>query len=261
MLDVQGLLVDIDGVLVISWREIPGAAEALARCRAAGLALRFLTNTTSVSRAEIAARLTAGGIAVDRDEIVSAPAATAQWLRTSRPDARCYLINSGDLGDDLAGVHLVGPDEPADLVVLGGAGPEFSYTQMNHALALLLSGAGLVGMHRNLYWRTAEGFSLDTGAYLVALERAANLDATVLGKPSADFFRVALTELGLQPDDAAMIGDDIENDVLGAQAAGVHGVLVRTGKYRPEALSQQHEPPDFMLDSVADLPELLGLDS
>lgn len=259
MLDVQGLLVDIDGVLVVSWHEIPGAVEALSRCRAAGLALRFLTNTTSVSRAEIAARLTAVAMPVEDHEIVSAPAATAAWLRTSHPGARCYLINSGDLGDDFLGVDLVGHDESADFVVLGGAGPEFSYTQMNHALALLMSGARLVGMHRNLYWRTAEGFALDTGAYLLALEQAANVEATVLGKPSADFFRTALTELGLRCDDVAMIGDDIENDVLGAQAVGAHGVLVRTGKYRPEVLSAVQGTAEFVVDSIADLPELLGL--
>lgn len=259
MLEVHGLLVDIDGVLVVSWREIAGAADAIARCRHAGMPLRFLTNTTSISRVEIADRLIGVGIAAEPPEILTAPAATAAWIRTSRAGARCYVINSGDLGDDLAGVDLVGPDEPADLVVLGGAGPEFSYTQMNHALGLLLSGADLVGMHRNLYWRTADGFSLDTGAYLVALERAAGTAATVLGKPSADFFLTALGELGLEADEVAMIGDDIDNDILGAQAVGIHGILVRTGKYRAEAVTAAPGSPDHAVDSIADVPALLGL--
>ena len=255
---IRGLLIDIDGVLVVSWRQIDGAAAALRRCRASGRPIRLLTNTTSASRAEIARRLNDAGIAVDRDEILSAPAATAAWIRQHRPDARCYLINSGDLGDELADVHLVSDTEEADLVVLGGAGPEFSYTQMNHALGLLLDGAELIGMHRNLYWRTTDGFSLDTGAYLAALELAAGATATVLGKPSADFFRTGLDELGLQPSEVAMVGDDIENDVLGGQAAGLHGVLVRTGKYRPDAVAAAGGEPDAVIDSFADLPELLG---
>jgi HAD superfamily hydrolase (TIGR01458 family) len=259
VVEVQGLLIDIDGVLVVSWREIAGAADAIARCRNAGLPLRFLTNTTSISRVEIADRLAGVGIAAEPVDVLSAPAATAAWLRTSHPGARCYLINSGDLGDDLAGVHLMGPDEPADLVVLGGAGPEFSYTQMNHALGLLLGGAGLVGMHRNLYWRTEEGFSLDTGAYLEALEGAAGIEATVLGKPSPDFFRTALGELGLEAGDVAMIGDDVDNDILGAQAVGINGVLVRTGKYRPEAVIVAPGSPDHTVDSIADVPGLLGV--
>ena len=107
---------------------------------------------------------------------------------------------------------------------------------MNHALGLLLDGADLVGMHRNRYWRTAEGFSLDTGAYLAALEGAAEVTATVLGKPSPDFFATAVAELGVEREHVAMVGDDVQNDVLAAQAVGLHGVLVRTGKFRPETL-------------------------
>ncbi len=254
----KGLLIDIDGVLVVSWRPIAGAADALSACRAAGMRLRLLTNTTSASRAEIADRLDAAGIEVAVEEIMSAPAATAAWLNSEHPGARCYLINSGDLGDDLAGIHLVGPDQPAEVVVLGGAGDEFSYTQMNHALGLLLDGASLVGMHRNLYWRTAAGFQLDTGAYLVALEHASGVHATVLGKPAARFFESARQALDLEVDQIVMIGDDIDNDVLAAQAIGLTGILVKTGKYRPEAQTRAGTP-DVVIDSIADLPAVLGL--
>ncbi len=259
MAGVRSLLIDIDGVLVVSWRAIPGAAAALTRCRAAGLDLRFLTNTTSISRAGIAERLNGAGMSVQEDEIFSAPAATASWLRTNRAEARCYLINSGDLGHDLDGVDFVGSDEVADIIVLGGAGPEFSYEQMNHALSSLLSGAELVGMHRNLYWRTADGFSLDTGAYLAALEQSAQVKATVLGKPSPDFFATAIRDMDRSANEVAMVGDDIENDVLAAQAIGCSGVLVQTGKYRPEAVRKASGKPDSKIESFASLPNLLGL--
>ena len=255
----RGLLVDIDGVLVVSWRALPGAARAIEACREADLPLRLLTNTTSASRATIAARLQQAGIEVDVEEITTAPAATASWLTASHPSARCYLINSGNLGEDFAGVHVVGPDEEADVVVLGGAGEEFSYTQMNHALGLLLDGAALVGMHRNLYWRTAEGFNLDTGAYLTALEHASGATATVLGKPSPDFFEAALDALGVGPEEAAMVGDDVDNDVLAAQAVGLRGILVRTGKYRADAVAAASGTPDLVIDSIAELPTALGI--
>ena len=256
---VRGALLDIDGVVVVSWHALPGAPEAVEQLRAAGLALRFLTNTTSASRSEIARRLRAAGFGVGAAEILTAPAATAAWLRTEHPEARCFVINSGDLGEDLAGVDVVGIDDPADLVVLGGAGEEFSYTQMNRALGLLLDGAGLVGMHRNLSWRTADGFNLDTGAYLAALEQAAGVTATVLGKPSGDFFATALAELGLAPGRVAMVGDDIDNDVLAAQAVGIRGVLVRTGKFRAEALDAAAAAPAAVVDSFAGVPALLGV--
>jgi HAD superfamily hydrolase (TIGR01458 family) len=144
-------------------------------------------------------------------------------------------------------------------VVIGGAGPEFSYEALNRALGLLLDGAELVAMHRNRYWRTDEGFSLDAGAFVAALEVAAGTTATVLGKPSPTFFSTAVEDLGIEPGRLAMIGDDIENDVLAAQAVGLTGVLVQTGKYRPSAVEAAPGRADRTVASMAAVPALLGL--
>jgi ribonucleotide monophosphatase NagD (HAD superfamily) len=114
-------------------------------------------------------------------------------------------------------------------------------------------------MHRNLYWRTDEGLQLDSGAFLVGLERAARKEAEITGKPSAAFFEAALAHLGVAAGDALMVGDDIESDVLAAQRAGIGGVLVRTGKYLPETHRAASGSPDHVVDSFADLPALLGL--
>jgi ribonucleotide monophosphatase NagD (HAD superfamily) len=111
-------------------------------------------------------------------------------------------------------------------------------------------------MHRNLSWRTAEGLVLDSGAFTLGLERAAGVEATVVGKPSAQFFASVLGLLGVSAEEAVMVGDDIEADVLGAQAAGIRGVLVRTGKFRPQDLDRGD--PVHVIDSVADLPALLA---
>jgi HAD superfamily hydrolase (TIGR01458 family) len=131
-----------------------------------------------------------------------------------------------------------------------------SYGNLNHAFRLVMDGAALVGMHRNLYWRTADGLALDGGAYLAALEEATGTAATICGKPSARFFAAALDALGVAADRAIMVGDDIVNDVVGAQRAGVPGVLVRTGKFLPGDLDKGR--PDRTIDSIADLPRLLG---
>ncbi|MFV0260642.1 MAG: TIGR01458 family HAD-type hydrolase [Acidimicrobiales bacterium] len=257
MSELDGLLLDIDGVLVVSWEPIEGAAGTLAELRRRDVPIRFVTNTTSASRREVAARLDRVGMPVASEEILSAPSATAAWIKRERPGASCYLINSGDLGDDLADLDLAPVGGAADLVVLGGAGPEFSYEQMNHALGLLLDGAELVGMHRNRYWKTRDGYSLDTGAYLTALEQASGVSALVMGKPSPDFFLTGLAELGLPARRVAMVGDDIENDVLAAQDVGVTGILVRTGKYRPSEVNAQPGDPDHVIESFTDLAALL----
>lgn len=256
--EVSGLLIDIDGVLTLSWSPIGGAAEALAALRRSGLPLRFATNTTTRTRAEVARRLTELDMSAEPDEILTAPTVTAAYLRSNHPGARCYLLNEGDITADLSGVDLV-DHAPADVVVIGGAGPVFTYERLNAAFRLLLDGADFVAMHRNLLWRTIEGFELDSGAYVEALQAASGIEPVVLGKPAAGFFHSAVADLGVDADRVAMVGDDIDSDVLAAQALGLHGILVRTGKFRQETLDNAGEPPDAVIDSFADLPALLGL--
>jgi ribonucleotide monophosphatase NagD (HAD superfamily) len=111
-------------------------------------------------------------------------------------------------------------------------------------------------MHRNLYWRTDQGLRLDTGAFLLGLEQAARTEAEITGKPAPAFFETALARLGVDPDQALMVGDDIESDVLAAQRTGVTGILVKTGKYLPETHHAATGRPDHVLDSI-DLPALL----
>jgi HAD superfamily hydrolase (TIGR01458 family) len=255
-LDIDGLLIDIDGVLTVSWAPIDGAAEALSAVRASGRPLRFATNTTTRTRAEVAELLGRAGMPADVAEILTAPAATAAHLRREHPGARVFLLNTGDLSADLDGIDIV-DDAPADVVVIGGAGVEFTHQQLNEAFRLILDGAAFVAMHRNMYWRTADGLELDTGAYVRALEEATGVAPVVLGKPSPDFFASAVAELDLAPERVAMIGDDLHNDVLGAQHAGLRGVLVRTGKFRRDVLAASDEQPDVVADSFADVPSLL----
>lgn len=255
---VAGLLIDIDGVLTLSWSAIEGAADTLAMLRRSGLPMRLATNTTSRTRADVARRLIEAGMPVSTDEILTAPAATAAHLRRHHPRARCYLLNEGDLSDDLDGIDVV-YEPPADVVVIGGAGPSFTHHRLTTAFRLLLDGAEFVAMHRNMHWRTVDGFELDAGAYVEALRVATGTEPTVVGKPSASFFAAGVAALGVDVDRVVMVGDDIDNDVLAAQRAGLRGVLVRTGKFRPESLARSAGRPDAVIESIADLPRLIGL--
>lgn len=252
---MDAVLLDIDGVLTVSWRPLPGAVAAVTALRNAGLKVALLTNTTSRTRAQIAATLAAAGFPVGADDVLTAPALAAGYLADRYPGARCLLLNSGDISADLAGVSLV--DDHPDIVLIGGAGPEFGYQALNEAFGYLQQGARLLALHRNLYWRTDAGLQLDTGAFLAGLERAAGMTAEVIGKPAAAFFEAALASLGADSSAASMIGDDIEADVLAAQRVGITGVLVRTGKYLPRTLDSASGTPDHVIDSIADVPALL----
>lgn len=253
MVAPQGLLLDVDGVIVEGWTALPGAVEAVEDLRSRGVPFRFLTNTTAKTRRELAETLGSAGFDIRSEEILTAPSATATYLRASHPGQSCFLIAKGDVAEDLRGIEWV--EAGADVVVIGGAEENFTYENLNRAFRMLMEGAALVTMHRNMYWKTDEGLTLDAGAFVTGLEAASGIEAVVVGKPSPEFFRAGLSEIGMEPHDVAMVGDDVHNDVLAAQEIGIHGVLVRTGKFRPDDLEVGAEP-DRVIDSIASIGEL-----
>lgn len=262
MSSVGGVLFDIDGVLVTSWQPIPGAAETVQSLRDRDIACAFLTNTTSKTREQIADALTEAKIEVHADEIVTAATLTADHLRTTHPGARCVLLNSGVIADDLPGIEVV-EDDP-EVVVLGGAGPEFTHDAMSRVFDWMTRGIPVVAMHRSLMWSTERGVRIDTGMYLTGMESASGRRATAVGKPAPLGFQASADRMGVDPEQVVMVGDDLDNDVLAAQVVGMRGVLVRTGKFRQDRLDrhgrdQYAMQPTHVVDSVADLPSVLGL--
>jgi HAD superfamily hydrolase (TIGR01450 family) len=269
---IGGVLFDIDGVLVTSWQPIAGAAEALQVLGDHQIARSYLTNTTTRTRAQIADLLTAAGMDVAADEVITAAVLTADYVRDRYPDARCFLVNSGHIGEDMPGVDLVyssdftGPQAPEtpDVVLLGGAGPEYSHLTLSWVYDWMAQGVPVVAMHRSTSWNTTDGLRVDTGMYLIGMEETSGRKATAVGKPAPEGFFAAANRLGVDPEEMYMIGDDLNNDVLAAQVVGMTGVLVRTGKFRQDTLDRWAADefamqPNHVIESVADLPELLGL--
>jgi HAD superfamily hydrolase (TIGR01458 family) len=251
-MSIKGLLLDLDGTLYTENRPIEGAREALIRLQAAGVPYRYVTNTTRTPRREVVARLDNMGFPV-REELVFTPAAAANVkLRGSS----CYPLVAEALFEDLDGLRF-GPEDP-EYVLVGDLGEGFTYARLDGAFRRLMSGAELVALQKNRYWEREDGLYLDAGPFVAALEYASGKTATVIGKPEAPFFEAALVDLALQAREVAMVGDDIETDVAGAQRAGLRGVQVKTGKYRA-GVSMRGAEPDLVLDSVAGLPEALGL--
>jgi HAD superfamily hydrolase (TIGR01458 family) len=256
--EARGLLLDVDGVLHVGLRPIPGASELLSDLVAREIPFRLLTNTTTASRATLASRLRAMGLPVTEELLITASMATADYVRRRFPEVPCYLLAKGDAVDDFraSGVPIVGPDGAPDagVVVIGGAEDDLTYARLNHAYRLLLNGAKLVAMHRNTAWRTAEGMALDSGPFITALATAAGTRATVVGKPAVAFFRQAIRDIGLPAAELAMVGDDARNDLGPARRLGLVGVLVRTGK--PVGPVEEAQA-DVVIDSVADLGPLI----
>ncbi|MDH6247979.1 HAD-IIA family hydrolase [Mycobacterium sp. OTB74] len=267
---IGGVLFDIDGVLVTSWRPIPGAAETLQALADRKIARCFLTNTTARTRQQIAEMLSGAGMYVSVDEVITAAVLTADYVRDRYPGARCFLVNKGDLGSDMPGIDLVhasdfsGPQQPEtpDVVLLGGAGPEYNHLTLSWVYDWMAQGVPVVAMHRSNAWNTADGLRVDTGMYLAGLEATSGRQGVAVGKPAPAGFLTAAARLGADPEEMYMVGDDLNNDVLAAQVVGMTGVLVRTGKFRQAALDRWAADefamqPNHVVDSVADLPGLL----
>ena len=264
---VGGVLFDIDGVLVTSWRPIDGAAQAVRALDEHRVARSYLTNTTTLTRAQIAAALSAAGMTVRPDEVITAASLTADHVRANYPGARCFLVNNGDITADMPGVDIISDrvtGETPDVILLGGAGREYDHRTLSLVYEWMTRGVPVVAMHRSAAWETDEGLRVDTGMYVIGLEGASGRPVTAVGKPAPAGFLAAAARLGVDPEEMFMVGDDLNNDVLAAQVVGMTGVLVRTGKFRQEAVDrwaadQFAMQPDHVIDSVAGLPGLLGL--
>lgn len=252
---IQGILFDVDGVFHVDGVAIPGAAAALDRVRDRGIPFRMLTNTTVRSRRSLGALMRDLGFAVADDEIITAGGAAAAYVRKSFPGQAVYLLGSGDVAEEFDGIELTDSDH-ASVVVIGDAAENFTYAAMNHAFRLLLHGATLVAMHRDPWWMTSTGPTIDAGAFIRGLEFASGRRSRLVGKPSTPFFRAGFQALGLSPRVTAMVGDAIRQDLVPAMRMGATGILVRTGKYRDADLADG--TPDIALDSVVEIDRVLA---
>jgi len=251
---LDALLVDLDGVLYVEDEPVEGAREAVAELRDSGLALRFVTNTTARSHAQTLDKLGRLGFEVSDEELVT-PAALARRHCVDAGHREVALVMNEDVKADFEGLEE--SDSP-DAVIMGDLGERFGFEILNRAFRMVMDGAELVALQKNRFWLTADGLSLDAGPFVAAIEYASGKEALVVGKPAEAFFRLVLEDLGVGPEAAAIVGDDVETDVGGAMNAGLSGFLVRTGKYREQFVRESGIEPTATVDSIAELPRLLG---
>lgn len=240
----DSVLIDLAGVLYVGGAAVAGAAEALERLRASGLGICFLTNTTRRTRTALVRHLADLGFDIGEDEILTAARAARRLIETE--GLWPYPLIHADLMpefEDLSG------DEP-DAVVVGDAGEDFTYANLNRAFRVLMNAdtPRLIAMGDNRYFADGDELSLDMGPFVHALAYAAGIEPEVVGKPAAAFFEAALQQLGTDAGNAVMIGDDVAADIGGARDAGIAGILVRTGKYRPDDETRYDIRPDHVAD-------------
>ncbi len=254
---MHGVLIDLDGVVWEGDRVVAGAPEAIDWLQTAGIPHLFVTNTTSRPRRLIADKLAKLGMAVASDRILTPPIAATKWL-AEHADGPTALIVPEATREDFTAIETVsiGDTDAVAAIVIGDIGEAWTYTLLNDIFRQLMRTPPpqLIALGMTRYWRAADGLRLDVAPFIKALEHAAGCSAIVLGKPSPDFFAIALDLIGCTAANTVMIGDDIGTDIDGAQAVGLRGLLVRTGKFRPQDLEGSIRPA-ATLDSIAGLPE------
>lgn len=252
---IGGFLIDLDGTVVEGGKLVPGATASLAVLARHKIPYRIVTNTTSKPRSAILAQMRALGVELRPEQVITAPIIGRDYLK-SEGITRCFPLLKSSLLEDLAPIEFV--ESSPQAVLVGDIGDDLTYAALNRSFRFILDGAAFITLARNRYFRGSDGLCLDVGSFVAALEYASQIEAVLIGKPSRKFFLLACQSMDVPCESTVVIGDDLESDIGGAKATGAGGVCVRTGKFRPAQLEKSGIIPDMILDSLADLPELLG---
>ncbi len=255
-MNVKGVLIDLDGVLYTGECPVPGAPGAIRYLIERGYSIRFVSNSTRKSQGTIASRLLAFGFDVGKEMIITPSVAAMNFIRgTGR--TQCHLLTTRELHSEFEAAGLLHRDNGVDWVIVGDAGDNFNYGTMNQAFRLVQEGAGIIALEKDRYWMGSDGLMLSAGPFVRGIEYATGKTAVLMGKPSPEFFGMALRDMGVTPGDAVMIGDDVVTDTGGAMKAGMQGILVKTGKFSQEALAGADPGPTVVIDSIASINTIL----
>ncbi len=244
---IKGVLLDIGGVLYEGSEPIEGAKEALKELKSR-YKVRFLSNTSRIPPTGLLHKLHTMGFEVEEEELFTALSAAKLFLQNE--SSKAYVIAT-----DEAKEYFEDLEGELRYVLVCDAYTNFTYQALNQGFRHLEKGAGFLATNVNRYFKDVDGLSLDAGGFVKCLEYASSKSAKVLGKPNCEFFALAIQSMGLQKSEVVMVGDDIESDILGAKSCWLKTVMVKTGKFKPQDL--QRGKPDFLIDSIAQLPELL----
>jgi HAD superfamily hydrolase (TIGR01458 family) len=256
MRNVKGFLIDLDGVLYIGDNAIPGAQETIEFLKNRGYLFRFVSNTTRKSRDSIAKRLLALGFNIPTEYIFTPARAAVSYMKQTGLH-HCDLLITGDVHKDFEQMRISGLNTKIDCIIIGDAGDMITYDTLNAAFRKIMEGADIIALEKDRYWMAPDGLYLSAGPIVSAIEYATGKKAMVVGKPSVNFFKLALRDMDILPSEAVMIGDDIATDIGGAQAAGMQGILVKTGKFREDCMKEAGIIPTRIIDSIAHLPKIL----
>lgn len=246
---------DLDGTVYLGNSLLPGAGEALARLRAAGARVIFLSNNPSHTRAQYAAKLSMLGIPTEPDAVVNSSYVMVRWLLAEAPAARIFVVGEQPLCDELRAAGFDLADSAAGVqFVIASFDRTFVYRKLQIAFDAIRAGARFVATNPDRYCPVPGGGEPDAAAIIAAIEACTSRSVeVVVGKPSAIMARTVLDMVGLPPERCLMIGDRLETDVAMGVAAGMATALTLTGATDRAMLARSPIRPDYIIESIAAL--------
>ena len=258
MLEADGLILDMDGVLWRGPEPLPGLVPLFETVGRLGIAFVLATNNSTRTVKQYVDKLDALGVQVEPERILtSAGAAAGYLLRLGGAGAGVYVVGEAGLvaAMESGGFHRT--EEGADYVV-AGLDRGFSYQKLATAASLIRGGARFVGTNPDLTLPTPDGPRPGAGAILAAIAAACGVEPTIVGKPEPLMFRQALARLGTRPDRTFMVGDRLETDIEGGRTAGLGTILLLSGVTTTGQLAQSTVQPDWVMEDIRALADAFG---
>ncbi len=256
-------MLDVDGTVVRGRDALPGAPEAVNQLRAAGVDVCFCSNNPTKAPSAYVDRLAAAGIDADAGEVVTAADSTVAYLREHHSDDALYVLGERGLIEQLeaAGLAVASDRTDADAGVVS-IDRSFDYDDLAQALAVLDDGTPYVGTDPDRVIPGPDSFVPGSGAVLNAVCGVLDHDPeAVLGKPSATACDLVLDALGHAPEDCLVVGDRLDTDIALGADAGMTTALVLTGVTDRDEVTDSPYAPDYVLESLDDLPDVVGADA
>jgi len=247
---IKAFLFDLDGVFYVDEKMIPGANETLDWLKTKQIEYRFITNNTTLPRRKLTHKLNILGLNVKEEELVSANYAGVLFLN-KKGFKSCRLILKETAKEDYKGFNT--SKENPEAIVIGDIGDNWNYELLNQLMKEILAGAKMVALHKGRYFQTEKGLTIDSGAFVAALEHSTETSALVVGKPEKPFFELATQGINCKPNQIAMLGDDLINDIGGAQKMGFQTFLVKTGKFMEHIYKKSEIRPNHLIENIGKL--------
>ena len=249
---IDAIFLDLDGTIYLGGEPIEGALDFLERLEQRGIRRFFLSNNSSKSVSQYLEKLTSMGIPATEQDILLSTHDLLSWLK-KEGITETYLVGTEGMREMLEDDGIRTRAQSPQYVVLG-YDTEINYEKLSAASIHLHRGVPMVASHPDIVCPSPDGGLPDTGAYIDLFEATTGVRPVhICGKPNPGMILHKVVELGLRPDNCAMVGDRLYTDIEMAERSGVHGILVLSGEATMSDVSQATQKPSLIVDSVASL--------